>query len=134
MDPFSLATGVAGLISLAGQIGSSVMTFQRSVRGARQACAKLMEELASISTVLSMLQLKINGNTINARLSEQLREPVAKCNGTLEALRIELDTGSMSIRRRLKWATSDEKRVMDFVTILERYKSLFNLALQADTS
>ncbi|KAJ7495237.1 hypothetical protein FB451DRAFT_1477831, partial [Mycena latifolia] len=59
MNPFSLATGVVGLVSLAAQVGSSLAAYQHSCRGARESYARLESELAAVLSTLLMLQIRI---------------------------------------------------------------------------
>ncbi|KAF7347065.1 ANK-REP-REGION domain-containing protein [Mycena venus] len=131
MDPFSLATGVAGLVSLAAQIASALAAFH----SARKSYARLTSELGAMSSTLCMLQAHVDKG-INARAAALLREPVDQCRQTLEKLRAEFasDQRMLSLRPRLAWAKSDERRVIDFIGMLERYKTMFNLALQIDLS
>jgi hypothetical protein len=134
MDPFSLATGIAGLISLAAQVGSSLAEFQHSYRGARESYARLGSELAAVLSTLSMLQIHIKKG-LHLGATMLLQEPVDQCAATLAKIRDEcLPNKPMSKRRRWVWAYSDERRVMDFITTLERYKGMFNLALNLDLS
>lgn len=134
MDPFSLATGVAGLVSLAAQVGTSLAAFQHSFRGARASYARLTFELTAISSTLSALQAHIDKG-VHARAAALLQGPVNQCRVTLVQLRDEFTSDEpMSLRRRLAWARGDERRVTDFIEILERNKTMFNLALQVDLS
>jgi hypothetical protein len=135
MDPFSLATGIAGLVSLAAQLGSALMEFEHSYRGARESYKHLASELKAVSSTLSMLQVHIEKQGAHIPANALLKEPVDQCRATLKQIRDEcVPEKPMSRRRRLVWATSDERRVSDFIARLERYKTLFNLALGVDLS
>ncbi|KAJ7906038.1 hypothetical protein B0H13DRAFT_2194496, partial [Mycena leptocephala] len=134
MDPFSLVTGLAGLVSLAAQLGSSLAAFQHSYRGARESYARLASELAAVVSTLSMLQIHIKKG-LNIGAAMLLQEPVDQCAVALAKIREEcLPNKPMSKRRRWVWAYSDERRVLDFITLLERYKGMFNVALNLDLS
>ncbi|KAJ7455515.1 hypothetical protein FB451DRAFT_1278026 [Mycena latifolia] len=134
MDPFSLATGIAGLISLAAQVGSSRAAFQHSYRGARESYDRLAAELAAVLSTLSMLQIHIKKG-LHLGATMLLKEPVDQCAATLAKIRDEcVPDKPMSKRRRWVWAYSDERRVLDFIAMLERYKGIFNVALNRDLS
>jgi hypothetical protein len=134
MDPFSLATGVAGLISLMAQVGSSLADFQHSFRGARESYIRLTSEITAMSNTLSALQAHIDKG-VHTRAATLLQEPVHHCRATLTKLRDEFVSDEpMSLRRRLAWAKGEERRVAEFIEQLERYNTLFNLALQIDLS
>ncbi|KAJ7495296.1 hypothetical protein FB451DRAFT_1213777 [Mycena latifolia] len=134
MDPFSLATGIAGLVSLAAQVGSSLSAFQHSYRGARESYDRLASELAAVLSTLSMLQIHIKKG-LHLGATMLLKEPVDQCAATLAKIRDEcVPNKPMSKRRRWVWAYSDERRVLDFIVMLERYKGMFNVALNLDLS
>ncbi|KAJ6581821.1 hypothetical protein B0H19DRAFT_1018794 [Mycena capillaripes] len=135
MDPFSLATGIAGLVSLAAQIGSSLAEFQHSYRGARESYARLSSELTAMSNTLSILHLHLKKGAPDIGPATFLQERVDQCRATLEEIFKEcIPNKPMTKRRRLVWAYSDERRITDFIAILERYKSMFSLALELDLS
>jgi hypothetical protein len=72
---------------------------------------------------------------VDTRAATLLQQPVTQCQATLEQLRKEvLSDEPKSLRKRLAWGKGDEQRIFDFVEILERYKTTFNLALQIDLS
>jgi hypothetical protein len=134
MDPFSFVTGLAGLVSLAAQLGSSLAAFQHSYRGARESYARLASELAAVVSTLSMLQIHIKKG-LNIGAAMLLQEPIDQCAVALAKIREEcLPNKPMSKRRRWVWAYSDERRVLDFIALLERYKGMFNVALNLDLS
>ncbi|KAJ7455528.1 hypothetical protein FB451DRAFT_1278062 [Mycena latifolia] len=134
MDPFSLATGIAGLVSLAAQLGSSLAAFQHSYRGARESYDRLASELAAVLSTLSLLQIHIKKG-LHLGATMLLQEPVDQCAATLAKIRDEcFPDKPMSKRRRWVWAYSDERRVLDFIAMLERYKGIFNVALNLDLS
>ncbi|KAJ7265516.1 hypothetical protein C8J57DRAFT_389721 [Mycena rebaudengoi] len=136
MDPFSLATGIAGLVSLVDQLGSPLLEVARSYRGARESYERLASELVAVSSTLAMLQVHIAKPGVHIPAIILLKDPVDQCHATLEKIRAEclLPTTLTSRRRRLAWAYTDERRVTDFIVRLDRYKTMFSLALEVDIS
>ncbi|KIY69978.1 hypothetical protein CYLTODRAFT_488459 [Cylindrobasidium torrendii FP15055 ss-10] len=133
MDPLSIASGVAGLISLASSVGSTLWEIQRDFRGAKKSCARLAAEVDAISDTLGMLQTHIS--RVDARASTLLHQPVQRCTKELEKIQTELTSGQkMTFRRKLSWAMSDERRISEFIDGLEHYKTIFTLALQVDNT
>ncbi|KAF8214397.1 hypothetical protein K438DRAFT_1956474 [Mycena galopus ATCC 62051] len=93
-----------------------------------------MSELEAVLSTLSMLQAHIKKG-LDLGATRLLREPVDQCAETLAKIRDKcLPNKPMSRRRRWVWVYSDERRVMDFIATLERYKGMFNLALNLDLS
>ncbi|KAJ6482446.1 hypothetical protein C8R45DRAFT_1001490 [Mycena sanguinolenta] len=133
MDPFSLATGIAGLISFAAALASPLIEIARDYRGARESYQRLVSELEAVSSTLSMLQGHI-ATRVQIPSVLFLHEPLDQCRATLEKIRAEClpPTVQTSKLRRLAWVYTDERRVNDFIARLERYKTMFTLALQVD--
>ncbi|KAF7377539.1 ANK-REP-REGION domain-containing protein [Mycena sanguinolenta] len=136
MDPFSLATGIAGLIQFAAALAAPLIQIARDYRGARESHQRLVSELEAMSSTLSMLQGHIATQAVQIPAVLFLQEPVDQCRATLEKIRAEClpPTVHSSRLRRLAWVYADERRVNDFITRLERYKTMFTLALQMDLS
>ncbi|KAJ6482417.1 hypothetical protein C8R45DRAFT_1099709 [Mycena sanguinolenta] len=136
MDPFSLATGIAGLISFTAALASPLIQIARDYRGARESYQRLVSELTAMSNTLSMLQGHIGTQGAQIPAVLFLHEPVDQCRTTLEKIHAEClpPVVQTSKLRRLAWVYTDERRVNDFIARLERYKTMFTLALQVDLS
>ena len=136
MDPFSLATGIAGLISFAAALASPLIEIARNYREARESYQRLASELAAMSNTLSLLQGHIATQGVQTPAVLFLHEPVDQCRATLEKIQAEClpPVVQTSKLRRLAWVYTDERRVNEFIARLERYKTMFTLALQVDLS
>ncbi|KAF7377540.1 ANK-REP-REGION domain-containing protein [Mycena sanguinolenta] len=136
MDPFSLATGIAGLVQFAAALASPLVEIARNYRGARESYQRLVSELEAISSTLSMLQGRIATRGVQISSVLFLHDPVDQCQATLEKIRAEClpPTVQTSKLRRLAWVYTDERQVNEFIARLERYKTMFTLALQVNLS
>jgi len=140
MDPFSLSTGIAGLVDLAVSVGKTVWKLQASFRGASKSLSQLADEVASISSALSILQSRLERMRLaepqvplNTGIVTALEMPLKRCKETLKDIQKQFE-GDVSFRRKLSWAFKDEEKVDAFIRNLALDKMHFTMVLQLDMS
>lgn len=112
----------------------------RAVKGADKDINSLRNELGALANVLGKLRQQAigtnpHGTSINphpASLAE-LETSLRTCAAEMKALEVKLEPkkGLRKAFRRLKWPLK-EKETLQAIAQIERYKSLFNLALTTD--
>lgn len=128
MEALGGAASVIAVIQIVGQITSVTYNFISGVREASKVLGKLVVELASLSNVLIILQDYTDRNKGFIAL-KQLEKTLRKCAEELKTLHLKLSrTGLID---KFKWPLR-EKDTMRQIDQIERYKSLFALALSAD--
>ncbi len=142
MDPFSLATGLAGLVALASSILSVSYKYGSAVINGNKTVKSLATELRDIRTVLENLEALVQDANISStpyypKASSKLNTTVMECRSTLQELHEKLqkrqEAGKIkSALYRLTWPLT-ESDTLDVVNSLARYKSTLQLALSVDT-
>lgn len=133
-----LVASIASLVQLTGQItimGYGYLNGAKRARGDRRA---LVKELESFSHVLVTLQDYIRDNTSSAqsttlqKLSSQ-DGPLRDCAQDFEELKSQLKPrdGFGGVIDSSKWPLK-ETETLQHIAQIERYKSLFTLALGVD--
>ena len=135
MDPFSLALGGITVCQVASKIIQFGISYAQSIQDLPADVQALVSEITVLKAVLaevcSHLQDGSNGSSINADL---LEAPIMECKEQIEELHafLEKSQGSGSrlrnLRKTLKWPMK-EQDTRDWINRMERYKSIFMLAL-----
>lgn len=135
MDPISITTSLVALISLA----KNVAQYLKEIKGGSDDRVRLREEIRSTMCLIEMLKdrvddadslskdlasirsLKFRGGPLE-QLENALRQLIEKLapNGRLQRL-----------SRTLLWPLSKEE-VNDLISVIERQKAAFTLAIQND--
>src|ERR1700761_6562092 len=134
-DPFSLVTGVAGLIALAGEVISKCYQYGCAVSGAPDEAKRLVSEVTGLSGVLVGVQVLVKqSNLPEYRLETSLKN----CLSVLQTLSSKLqkyspDSGKSTAKRtinRYLWPLrrSDTE---ELITAIERHKSSLSLSLSS---
>jgi hypothetical protein len=141
MDPLSIASGVAGLITLAEVVISRTYNTIIKCKNASEDSCRLLREVQSLLGILqsvSTLERKLGSSAIQSQIPGQ---SVAACQKTLQTIRDKLEKSDPRgdgvtilerAKRTLKWPISSshtDKVLAD----MERHKSTFNLAMTVDT-
>lgn len=143
MDPLSMASSIAGLISLADVVFRNVYKYGKAVAGAKQEVLALSQEINDLSSLLRTLEalvidLEDGGDAFNPALGSNL---LGSCQSTLEKIKNKLKKATDSfqsrsklsgVTRQLKWpfASSETKELM---TTISRYKETMTLAVSSDS-
>lgn len=140
MDPLSIASGVAGLVTLAEVVISRTYNTIITCKHASEDSRKLLREvqaLAGILQSLAALESKIGPKAIRSQITAP---QVLDCQKTLQSIRDRLEKADpkehgisfvQKAKRTLKWpfSLSDTE---EFLAEMERHKSSFDLALSVD--
>ncbi|KAF7588613.1 hypothetical protein BBP40_005451 [Aspergillus hancockii] len=138
MEPLSCALSIGAAIQLTGSIAKICGGYIGKVKTAKEDILNLQQEIHSLTKVLSMLQqlfYKLGGTDFTT--SRALSNDVIKCSSVLERLKEKIDpeAGKNPMRmlglRALKWPLQ-RTEVEQIMNDIEKYKTLFSLALQAD--
>jgi hypothetical protein len=134
-DPFSIATGVAGVIQLAGFVIGQCYRYGCGVSSAPEEARRLVSEVTSVSGVLVGVQGVIkHGNPSGYQFESLLRE----LRSLLQTLSAQLqkqspDSEKSSGRRtlnRLLWPLR-KGETEELVSALERHKNSLSLSLSS---
>lgn len=140
MDPLSVASGVAGLITLADVVISRTYNTIIACKHASEDSRKLLREvqaLAGILQSLSALESKLGAVALQSHLPAA---HILACQQTLQNIRDKLNKSDpkedgisifQKAKRTLKWplSASDTEK---FLAEMERHKGTFDLALSVD--
>ncbi|KAI6762433.1 hypothetical protein HG530_008413 [Fusarium avenaceum] len=136
-EALGIASGAAGLLSLAIEVTKLSYTYIASVRGTPKSLTSYIGELATLTSVLLQLDDLIQSEKINSQNSQILNKALNDCKQEVETLRTKLERkvsyGGIKARvAALAWPLS-ESELLDKVNMLHRYNGIFSSALQADT-
>jgi hypothetical protein len=137
VDPISISSGIAGLLSLAITVAEKSYQYASTVRNASASIASYLRELSALKNVL----FKLNELT-------EARDAVTRLAGTgasmLPAMNIngcqhELEMILRKLQKRaegsalgtLTWPFM-ENDIKKHISMLQRYNNLFHMALSAD--
>ena len=132
-DPFSVATGVAGIISLAGLAIGQCYRYGCGVSNAPEEAKRLVSEVTGLSGVL----VGVQGLVKQSDQSGQPTETVLKgCRAVLEDLSLKLQKHSPGASKksskramnRLLWPLR-KGDTEELIVALERHKNALSLAL-----
>jgi hypothetical protein len=138
MDPLSCAASIIAVIQLTGSIAGICGGYISKVKNAPKDILDLQMEISSLGGVLELLDKLLRGpNGKKLTTLQELSDQAAKCSSILKILsdKINPETTQSSVRRwglrAFKWPLT-RTEVDEAIRQLERYKSLFSLALQVD--
>ncbi|EXJ88045.1 hypothetical protein A1O1_04972 [Capronia coronata CBS 617.96] len=134
-DPFSAATGVAGLISLAGFVLGRCYRYGCGVADAPSEAKRLVSEVTGLSGILVGVQGLIKQSD---QAGKALETVCADCKASLETLALRLQKhspgASKSTRKqtvnRLLWPLR-RSETEELINALERHKASLSLALDS---
>ncbi|KAH0538033.1 hypothetical protein FGG08_005345 [Glutinoglossum americanum] len=133
MDPLSVASGVAGLLCLAIQVGVTIAEFTSSVKGASQEAYKLEREIQAFSAVLKQLSEFLQSEDADPIVFEPtsvLLVATNACDKELNALQKKLEKYGKGDRvsraiQRLSWPFT-EKENRETIDAIHRWTQLYN--------
>jgi hypothetical protein len=139
MDPFSLSSSIAGVISLAIEVTKITTEYVSSVKGASKAVEGFRQEFATFTAVLQNFQKFINTQKPGGPFQETsvLITTLTACDEKLRGLRDLLHKQSSASNRlskrtrRLVWPLR-ENECQEIVESLHRYAQIFQFSLTKD--
>lgn len=139
MDPLSGAASVITVVQITGQILGLCQTYYTAVKSAREDIQRLRDELQALNFVLTKLAdiLDEPETSQSLALQDLSNGTFRQCQDDLQGILTTLDNAqghskmSALSLRSLKWPLKS-KEVDKAVSIVERYKSTFTLAVNAD--
>lgn len=135
MDGVSVASGVAGLVSLALQVSETVVVYVNSLRERSKNIQELHDELLLLGEVLSGLRDFLQseqGRVSTFGSNSVLQKALSDCRARIERIgeRLKTSDGGKIARalEKLRWPF-EQKEVMEMVDNLRRYTQTFQFAL-----
>ena len=134
MDPMSLASGAAGLITLAAAVLSQCYMYGCAVANAPEEAKRLVSELTNLSGILVSIQGLHTSKFISEKngLIPTLREckdALQHALQRLESVNPQTKHSSLKwIRNRLLWPL-ERQDTLELLASVERQKSALNLSL-----
>ncbi|KAF9781937.1 hypothetical protein IL306_012705 [Fusarium sp. DS 682] len=133
MDPLSIASGCAALISTIGTLSLSINTFVRTCREARSDLDRVARELLSLRTVLELIQEDVTdeSKTFPKTLGHHVSGIVTNCNLVVIELQdcITKYGGDNRLKTKARWAINGQGDVAKLRSNLEAHKAALELAL-----
>lgn len=134
-DPFTIATGVAGLLSLTIQLTQATVEYVQGVKKASVAVEELRRELRALADVLKLFDdfLKVEAPRLAFRKTSVIFAASSSCEQQLQNLLTKFENNLKGGRisravDRLIWPL-DEKEHHRAVEDLHRYIQTFQFAL-----
>lgn len=129
LEVIGAVASIASLVHLTGKVFIQSCEYIGAVKEAESEIKKLTDELGALSKVLKILE-GLNSTTLC-----ELKDPLQGCTSELKTLQSKLSAKPKGRFRtwakRLKWPLQ-EKETLHVISQIERFKSLFTLALTAD--
>lgn len=134
MEVVGAAASIVALLQLTGKVASIGYSYTTGVKRAPKDVRELLNELNSLTIVLDNLQDYVDANPQSPTLQKlgAVGGPLLECINELEELRRQLETtDSSGFIARCKWPLK-EKETTQSILKIERYKSMFTLALNVN--
>ncbi|KAM5379152.1 hypothetical protein ACJA88_005712 [Fusarium oxysporum] len=132
MDPLSIISGCAGLITAISSLSISISTFVRSCREARSDLDRVSRELHSLQTVLELIEEDAKDDTkpFPPTIQHHVSGIVSNCGSVV----LEVETcikkyGDGRVKSRAAWAINGQGDMEKLRSSLEAHKSALELAL-----
>ncbi|CVK84839.1 uncharacterized protein FMAN_01765 [Fusarium mangiferae] len=132
MDPLSIISGCAGLITAISSLSVSINTFVRSCREARSDLDRVSRELHSLQTVLELIEEDAKDDTkpFPPTIQHHVSGIVTNCGSVV----LEVETcikkyGDGRIKSKAAWAINGQGDMEKLRSSLEAHKSALELAL-----
>lgn len=139
-EALGLTSSVIAVIQLTGLVASLSYGYIGAVRRAPQDLQRLVDELGPFGKALNTLRDVVERDPWSASLQQLLGDdgPLEKCRKQLSEMKAKLEHLSKDgfirgVVGTLVWPLK-ESETSQYIARLERFKSLFTLALTADQS
>ena len=145
MDPFSFAASVLAVVETTTKVTITIVRYVSAVREAEDSRQRLLQELTVISGTLTGIKGLVDGLNAGGQGGVQQKigtlasldgptGPLSQYHKMLTELIAWLNVSpKMTLGQKFMWPLKQEKKVMGFITKLERYKSIFTLALSGES-
>lgn len=135
-DPFSLAAGIAGLISLTLEITKTTRQYIRGVRRASKEVLELLQELAALAYVLRQLDIFLKSDGVgnpNFNQTSVLFQTYNACEKELKEIGLKLQKrrSDRKLFQALKWPLVGQEH-QQFLGAIRRSAQTFQIALTID--
>lgn len=135
-DPFTIVTGVAGLLSFSIELAGAIRSYAVSVKGAPKAVEELIHKLDALGQVLKKLVDFLDAEESKGSSfsdTSDLRPATTHCTEKLQVLSTKLKKhtdGTKASRtfERLKWPFT-EKEAQHTVKAVHEYIRILNLSV-----
>ena len=138
MDPFTLATGIAGILSLTLEVTKIVADYTKSVKAAADESHALAVELSGLTSVLESLKkfLASDGARFDFQNTSVLYSTTSTCHGKLISIRSTLKkfmerSEGMMWYRRIAWPIKRDEH-KETVATLHQCMGIFQFSLSVD--
>ncbi|KAM5362716.1 hypothetical protein ACJZ2D_012378 [Fusarium nematophilum] len=132
MDPLSIASGCAGLVTAIGSLSFSIHTFVRTCREARSDLDRVSRELHSLQTVLELIQEDAadEEKPFPPTLGQHVTGIVSNCTAVVVEIQSCITKyGDGRLRSKMSWTVNGQGDMEKLRTSLEAHKSALELAL-----
>lgn len=136
MDPLSIATGVAGLLSLAKELVKIIIDYTGDVKSATRDARSVLTEVTALSHVLQQLVDFLRKDDTNSkcrfRETSALCSVIAICKNHIETLYRKVKfqgKPEKDLLGRLKWPF-EKQECQEIVEVLHRCSQTFTFSLQ----
>ncbi|KAF5026011.1 hypothetical protein F66182_1913 [Fusarium sp. NRRL 66182] len=132
MDPLSIASGCAGLITAIGTLSVAINTFVRTYREARGDLDRVSRELHSLQTVLELIQEDAKDDTkpFPPTIQHHVAGIVSNCSSVVVEIQACITKyGDGRLRSKAGWAINGQGDMEKLRSSLEAHKSALELAL-----
>ena len=128
MDPFSIASGCAGLITLIAQTTTAATAFIRTCRGAREDLTSVIGELTQLKTILELLK-DDDASVMPERMRVEIVSLLNKCSATVREIEDVLEGFGDGRAVPVKWAASGKPKVEALRVRLKGYSESLSLTI-----
>jgi hypothetical protein len=147
MDPLSIASSIAGLVSLADLVFRTGTKYVKGVKESRKECEELVREVKNVSILLHTLSLVAFDLESEAPANKPQHDSMFKahhlhdCQQVLRRLEksltaaqkdFESTSGLNRLQRRLKWPFSSTE-TREILQELQRHQQTLNVALSSES-
>ncbi|KAJ3550305.1 hypothetical protein NM208_g54 [Fusarium decemcellulare] len=132
MDPFSIATGCAGLVQIIGCLSVQIHTFVRACRETRSDLDRVSRELLSLRTVLELIQEDATDESkpFPPTLKQHVTGIVSNCNTVVLEIQSCIEKyGDNRLKSKASWAVNGQGDITKLRSSLEAHKTALELAL-----
>ena len=132
-DPLSIASGIAGLVTLADIIFDRLMKYAKSVKHAEKEIRRLATEVNLLNGTLTSLS-KLADALQNGNFDGRFRiHHIQACKGILQEILAALNKYDSSIALRNAMWPFTTRRIEELIKDLSRHKDTITFALSADS-
>lgn len=138
MDPFSVASAAAGLISLSIQVSGFTIDFINGVKNAPRVVVSFQEEINALRDVLGQFKAFIRTQPRSTQFTSasSLSFSMTACEAKLKILSTTLskhvsDSKMKRMMTRMKWPF-DEKESRSVILEIHRYTQIFQFSMSID--